>query len=104
MDFTISVMVMDMCIKSFLFIVYLEGGNFLFLIFSLEVCYHILDSMSPILVKQTNRQKNWSILRTSSLCGHMTRFSGFWDTDSQGKNVKGICTENPKLQNGLQCH
>ena len=56
MDFTISVMIMDMCIKSFLFIVHLEGGNFLFLIFSLEVCYHILDSMSPILVKQTNKQ------------------------------------------------
>ena len=33
MDFTISVMIMDMCIKSIFLIVYLEGGNFLFLIF-----------------------------------------------------------------------
>ena len=96
MDFTISVMIMDMCIKSFLFIVHLEGGNFLFLIFSLEVCYHILDSMSPILVKQTNKQKNWSILRTSSLCGQMTRFSGFWDTDSQGKKCERYLHRKPK--------
>ena len=100
MDFTISVMIMDMCIKSTFLIVYLEGGNFLFLIFYFRGMLSHFGQYVTFFSKTNKRtNRNWSIVREVVYVDKWQDFQVFEILTHRKKKCERYLHRKPKLQN-----